>query len=129
MGLLHPALLSEDLPDLLRYRDPEGRSSFDALIDDIRANLHKPLRLSDLEAQSRYSRRALQYAFRERLNSTPKQWIREQRLGRARAMLQSEGKRPTVGEVALQCGYLQLAHFSADCRKRFGNSPSQVRRL
>ncbi|MFM7466125.1 MAG: hypothetical protein ACKO28_11775 [Cyanobium sp.] len=41
-ALLHPALLQEEPADLLRYRDPAGRRSFDALIDYIRAHLDQP---------------------------------------------------------------------------------------
>ena len=100
---------------------------FDALIDYIRANLHQPLRLSDLEARSHYSRRALQYAFRQRLGTTPKQWIREQRLRQAMAQLGEQEKRLKVREVALACGYRHLGHFSSDFRKLYGCSPREVR--
>jgi len=128
-ALLHPALLREEPADLGRYRQAAGRTSFDELIDYIRANLHQPLRLTDLEARSHYSRRALQYAFRQRLNTTPKQWIREQRLAFALEQLQQDGDRPTVHEVALLCGYGHLSHFSRDFRARFGMNPSEARRL
>jgi AraC-like DNA-binding protein len=127
--LLQPDLLDEDPPDLLRYRGREGKSSFDDLIDYIRNNLDQPLRLSDLESRSHYSRRALQYAFQQRLQTTPKQWIREQRLSLALKHLQSKEKRPTVHEVALLCGYVRVRHFSKDFKARFGLSPSQARRL
>ncbi|MEB3193999.1 MAG: AraC family transcriptional regulator [Cyanobacteriota bacterium] len=128
-ALLHPALLKKEPADLLRYRDPAGRRSFDDLIDYIRANLDQPLRLSDLESRSHYSRRALQYAFRERLNSSPKQWIREQRLALALDILQRQGPQLSVKVVALRCGYLHVSQFSRDFKLRFGISPSQVRRL
>lgn len=128
-ALLHPELLQEEPADLLRYRDLEGRRSFDELIDYIRAHLDQPLRLSDLEAQSNYSRRALQYDFRERLNTTPKQWIREQRLAFALVMLLRDGDTPSIRAVALRCGYLQVAHFSRNFKARYGINPSQVRRL
>jgi len=128
-AMLHPALMHEEPADLGRYRQADGRSSFDDLIDYIRAHLDQPLRLTDLEARSHYSRRALQYAFRQRLNTTPKQWIREQRLDFALEQLQQDGERPTVHEVALLCGYGHLSHFSRDFRARFGINPSEARRL
>lgn len=127
--LLHPELAREEPTDLLRYRDQDGRRSFDALIDYIRANLDQPLRLSDLEAQSHYSRRALQYAFRQRLNSSPKRWIREQRLSLAREELRRGGQQLPIRAVALRCGYLHFGQFSRDFKARFGLSPSQFRRL
>ena len=124
------SLLKFAIAHVLRkfYRTPDGRRSFDDLIDYIRAHLDQPLRLSDLEAQSHYSRRALQYAFRERLNSTPKQWIREQRLALALEELRREPRR-SIQAVALSCGYLRVSHFSQDFKTRFGISPSQARRL
>lgn len=128
-SLLHPSLLHEEPPGLDCYRQAAGRSSFDELLDYIRAHLDQPLRLTDLEARSHYSRRALQYAFRQRLNTTPKQWIREQRLALALRQLQQDGERPTVQEVALLCGYAHLSHFSRDFRARFGINPSEARRL
>jgi AraC-like DNA-binding protein len=126
--LLNPALLTDEPADLLRHREQAGRSSFDELIDYIRANLDQPLRLSDLEVRSHYSRRALQYAFRERLGVTPKQWIREQRLLLAYRQLQADGPRPTVLAVALTCGYVHASQFAKDFKRRFGVSPSEVRR-
>jgi AraC-like DNA-binding protein len=126
--LIQPELLSEEPGDLGRGRERSGRVAFDELIDYIRANLDQPLRLSDLEARSHYSRRALQYAFQERLGCSPKQWIREQRLALALEQLQAHGKRPAVRKVALACGYLSSAHFCNDFRRRYGMTPLQASR-
>ena len=127
--LLDPTLLSVEPTDLLRFRERQGRTSFDELIDFIRANLDQPLRLSDLEARSQFSRWALQEAFRQRLKATPMEWIREQRLQRAMEHLQRAEERLPLRELALRCGYLRLSHFSRDFKKRFGLPPSQVERL
>jgi AraC-like DNA-binding protein len=127
--LLDPSLLNQEPTDLHRYRERRGRTDFDELIDHIRANLDQPLRLSDLEARSQFSRWALQEAFRQRLNSTPMEWIREQRLQRAMEHLQQAEEHLPLKELALHCGYLRLSHFSRDFKKRFGLPPSQVRRL
>jgi AraC-like DNA-binding protein len=127
--LLDPRLLREEPADLLRYRERRGRTNFDELIDYIRDHLDQPLRLSDLEARSHLSRWALQEAFRQRLDATPMEWIREQRLQRAMEHLQRAEERLPLKELALNCGYLRLSHFSRDFKKRFGISPSQIQRL
>lgn len=127
--LLDPTLLSVEPTDLLRFRERQGRTSFDELIDFIRANLDQPLRLSDLEARSQFSRWALQEAFRQRLKATPMEWIREQRLQRAMEHLQRAEERLPLRELALRCGYLRLSHFSRDFKKRYGLPPSRVERL
>lgn len=127
-ALLNPSLLQEVPADSDRHRSREGKSSFDDLIDYIRANLDQPLRLSDLERRSHYSRRSLQYAFRNKLGSTPKQWIRQQRLQAAIEQLRNGDRSWSVQAVALRCGYRSLSLFSADFKRQFGLSPSQARR-
>ena len=124
-----PELLSEEPRDLGRVRERVGRDAFDDLIDYIRANLDQPLRLSDLEARSHYSRRSLQYGFQDRFVCSPKQWIREQRLTLALEQLQADGKRPTVKNVVIACGYLNSAHFCSDFKRLYGITPLQVSRL
>ncbi|MEB3156975.1 MAG: hypothetical protein VKO26_06010 [Cyanobacteriota bacterium] len=57
---LDPALLEEGPADRERAHTREGKSAIDDPLDDIRHNLDQPLRLSDLEARSHSSRRALQ---------------------------------------------------------------------
>lgn len=126
--LVKPDLFTEEITDRHDSRRSLSGDSFDELIDYIKANLDQPLRMSDLEARTYYSRRALQYAFRERLGCTPKQWIRQQRLALALEQLQADGERPTVRQVALACGYLQMNHFSSDFKQRYGLTPSQARR-
>jgi hypothetical protein len=91
--LLDPKLLHELAADLQRCQERAGRNAFDELLDDIRAHLDQPLRLSDLEARSQYSSRALQYAFRQRLGCTPRQWIRQQWLERVMEQLQQGDRR------------------------------------
>ena len=125
---LQPELLAAPLGQACPVVDRRSRAVFDELLDYIRAHLDQPLRLSDLEARSFYSRRALQYAFRDKLNTSPVQWIREQRLSRAMEHLQQEGPAASIQAVALACGYRQTSQFSTDFKRRFGLSPSQVKR-
>ena len=126
--LLHPALLHEEASDLQRWRERDGRRAFDDLLDYIQAHLDQPLRLSDLEARSLYSSRALQYAFRQKLGCTPKQWIRQQRLERALEQLQQNGGSSSIRQVAWACGYRHMGLFATDFKRRFGCTPSQARR-
>ncbi len=127
-ALLDPSLLQEVPADGELLHTREGKSAFDDLIDYIRDNLDQPLRLSDLEARSHYSRRSLQDAFLNKLQCSPKQWIRQQRLQAAMAQLiGGEGASLPVHAVALRCGYKSLRLFSADFQRQFGVLPSEVR--
>jgi AraC-like DNA-binding protein len=127
-ALVLPDLRLETPLDRLTQKDQQGRDAFDELIDYIKINLAQPLNLTMLESQSHYSRRALQYAFRERLGCTATQWIRNQRLDLARRHLQNPLPGDTVAGIAMLCGYRTLSLFSVDFHHRFHVKPSQLLR-
>ena len=123
-------LLLGPLPNEPPLRACAGGGPFEVLIDWIEANCHRPLSLSDLESQSHYSRRSLQYAFRQRFGCGPMQYIRRQRLALAKQRLLDPLPGTTVTSVAQECGYLSVASFRRDYQQRFGESPSgALRRL
>jgi AraC-like DNA-binding protein len=126
--MLLPDLLEPRALDRLLLRQKQGRDSFDELIDYIRQNLGQPLTLTDLESRSHYSRRALQYAFAERLGSTASQWIKSQRLDRARSRLEHPKQGDTVSRIAMECGYRSPGLFSVDFQQRFHVKPSVLLR-
>jgi AraC-like DNA-binding protein len=95
------------------------------LVDWLLAHLDQPISLSEIEQRSRYSRRSLQYAFRERFGCGPMQWLRQQRLARAHAMLELRQAR-SIAAVAQACGYLSQGSFSRDYRLRYGVPPSRT---
>jgi AraC-like DNA-binding protein len=127
-ALLLPDLRLETPLDRLTQKDQQGRDAFDELIDYIKINLAQPLNLTMLEGQSHYSRRALQYAFRERLGCTATQWIRNQRLDLARQHLQNPLPGDSVASIAMLCGYRSPSLFSVDFQQRFHVKPSQLLR-
>jgi len=123
VGLLLGPLPSETPPQHCGPGEP-----FEALIEWIGANCHRPLSLSDLESQSHYSRRSLQYAFRQRFGCGPMQYIRRQRLALAKQRLLAPLPGTTVTSVARECGYLSVASFRRDFQRRFGEPPSVAMR-
>jgi AraC-like DNA-binding protein len=127
------ALLFEDLRregpvERLQQRERTGRDGFDELLVYIRQHLDQPLNLTALERRSFYSRRALQYAFRDRLGCTATQWIRMQRLDLAHRLLQNPLPDQTVADVARTCGYRSPSLFSVEFRQRFLVRPSELLR-
>lgn len=127
-AMLLPELRLESPLDRLTQRERQGRDSFDELIDYIKANLSEPLNLTMLESRIHYSRRALQYAFKERLGCTATQWIRSQRLDLARQRLQDPEPGDTVAGIASACGYRSTNLFSLDFQQRFHVKPSHLLR-
>ncbi len=97
-----------------------------SLVEWLLAHLDQPISLSDMERRSCYSRRSLQFAFKQRFGCGPMQWLRQQRLAKARALLEGPGRCRNLTEVALACGYLSTASFSRDYLARYGERPSRV---
>ena len=128
VAMLAPELCQDGPYSRLRQRERQGRDAFDELIDYIKANLDQPLNLTLLEARSHYSRRTLQYAFRERLGCTATQWIRSQRLDLARQLLEHPRSGDTVASIAMAAGYRSLSLFSVDFQQRFHLKPSDLLR-
>ncbi|MCP9799699.1 helix-turn-helix domain-containing protein [Synechococcus sp. RedBA-s] len=127
-AMIFPELREESSFERLIHRIEAGRDSFDELLDFIKSNLAEPLNLTQLEMQSHYSRRALQYTFRERLGCTPLQWIRNQRLDVARRKLQNPSPGDSVASISSDCGYRTQSLFSVDFQQRFHIRPSQLLR-
>ena len=126
--LLFPDLHNQDQVDRALNRGQRGKDSFDELLEFIQANLEKTLSMPMLEAYSHYSRRAIQYAFRERLGCTATQWIRQQRLQMARECLQAPLPGDTVNSIALRCGYRSASLFSMEFQQRYLTKPSSILR-
>ena len=127
-ALVVPELRENDSLGRLRSRRREGGDRFEELIAYLEEHLHEPLSLHQLEAMSHYSRRALQYAFLERLGCSPTQWIRTMRLERARRWLQEPQPGETVTRIAQACGYRSLNLFAMDFQQRFHVKPSELLR-
>jgi AraC-like DNA-binding protein len=127
-AMLVPELQQDHTLDRLLIRQREGRDAFDELIDYLKENLSEPLNLTMMESRSHYSRRAIQYAFLERMGCSATQWIRKQRLELARRRLENPKPGDTVGTIANACGYRSLGLFSVDFQQRYHVKPSQLLR-
>jgi AraC-like DNA-binding protein len=141
-GAINPMLRLDDLirrlivmlllPDLLESATapPLIAEPFvhQELLEWLLAHLQEPISLSDMEKRSHYSRRSLQYSFKQRFGCGPMQWLRRQRLAKAKALLEEPGRRKDLQEVAQACGYLSQAAFRRDYLARYGERPSRAQR-
>ncbi len=69
---------------------------------------------------------ALERRFRKHIGKTPRQYINEVRLEHARKLLLETDK--SIGTVALETGYADHSHFTRAYSKRYGATPSSLRR-
>lgn len=81
--------------------------------------------LAELARRAGRSLRSIQRACRS-LGSTPQDVLRDARLDRARAMLESSAATVSVADVAQSVGYRHLGRFAAYYRDRFREMPSET---
>lgn len=84
------------------------------------------LTLSDLANEAGLTPRALQYAFKQHLNTTPMRWLRQQKLKQVHQTLKSQRKETTVTQAAIASGFTNLGVFARYYREEFGEKPSQT---
>lgn len=116
--------LEQMQPGAVRNQSHSG--VLDRLCQYMRASLHKPITLTDLERESCLSARALQYQFARKYGCTPMRWLMMQRLAAARDQLVSPVPGNTVTSVALSLCFSNLGMFSSRYRERFGELPSET---
>ncbi|MFH0517210.1 helix-turn-helix transcriptional regulator [Streptomyces sp. M41] len=96
-----------------------------AYIDD---HADQPLTVADIAAAAHVTVRALQYAFRRHLDTTPLAYLRRARLAHAHRDLQAA--RPTgeetVGDIAARWGFAHPGRFASLYRDAYGISPSST---
>lgn len=90
------------------------------------AHIEQSLTLDDVAAAAGVSARGLQYAFRRFRDTTPMGFLRNARLARAHAELQSAAPGTTVTDVAIRWGFMHFGRFAECYRKRYGCTPRQT---
>ena len=112
---------------LLDKLSDAARPGTDPLVPAIRyieANLHDPaLSNTQLAAEAGISEVYLRKLFSRHYHTTPKQYILELRLQKARQLLTQSPA--TVTETAEQCGFSSLYHFCRIFKKKTGLTPTQ----
>jgi AraC-like DNA-binding protein len=126
--LLCPPIEIPGGTSLSRFDEPYAMRALDQLLEWIRANLDRPISLSELERRSGYSRRSLQLLFRRHHNCTPTEWVRNQRLDAIHRRLLHPEQGDSVGNLAFDHGFPNPSSFTRLFRKRFGLLPSELLR-
>ncbi len=78
-----------------------------------------------LAEKSGYTEAYMRQLFKAQFGTTPKQYILDVRLQHASKMLADSNKKVT--DIASDCGFANLAHFSRAFRDKFGESPIEYR--
>ena len=101
---------------------PQDRKQTERARNYLVSNLETPPCLCDLARAAGMSHPKLNRCFKQIYGMTVFQYLRYERLNKAREMLENDGF--SVTETAYQVGYDSLSHFSQAYKKQFGTSPS-----
>jgi len=129
LKILNKAMLLLDSPMGEAELDTTNKSTSEALFEILafmRQNLHKPINLMRVADQFHVSPRWLQRRFKEELQTSFSDYLRDMRLQRAYDILTNNEQEMSVREVCLEVGYTSSQTFSANFKRRFNVSPKQV---
>jgi AraC-like DNA-binding protein len=103
-----------------------GNKERKSLKEFMLANCHKPLAIEDYAYLTGRSVSTFTRDFKARFDGvSPKQWLIEQRLEKARDLLQTNVTQ-SVTEAAWESGYANVPHFIKNFHKRYGITPKQL---
>jgi AraC-like DNA-binding protein len=111
---------------LRRCERPISPRDVKRAIDYMESNLDAPITLSDIVGAAGVPGRTLFKHFEDWKGVSPMRYLRNVRFQRAREALKRGRAGTSVTEVAKSCGFNHMSRFSAEYRKRFGESPSET---
>jgi AraC family transcriptional regulator len=114
-------------PKLSSYANGLSAAKLEVVTDYIRAHLDLDLKLTELSAIAQISPYHFLRLFKQSLGVTPHQYIVQQRLDRAKYLLQSSSL--DISEIALRVGFCDSSHLTRCFKRILGQTPSQWRQL
>lgn len=127
-GMLAHGMILEILGKLVRTANEEERRQPEWLALALAAMHHEtnPPRIDEIAARCGLHPTHFSRAFRQHLGCTPTEYVRHQRVSKARLMLESTVA--SLSEIANDCGFSDQAHFAREFKRIVGSTPSRFRR-
>ncbi|WP_349960525.1 AraC family transcriptional regulator [Rhizobium sp. ZPR3] len=125
------ALLAQLISSLVSERAENGELSasvqrLQRVMQLARADLTHPWTVGELAVAANLSQAQLFRRFRQRMGTTPLDWLRHERVNAAKPLLVVTEEQ--IGRIAARCGYPDPFHFARDFKKLVGVTPSEFRR-
>jgi len=124
--LIASILLGGNNAELSAYFQSLLKSDAPSLSQIMEANFCYNLTLADFARLSHRSLSTFKRDFRKYYHQSPGKWLMQKRLDYAAVLLKNPGL--NVSEVAFDCGFEDLSHFSRAFKDKFGISPAQYRK-
>ena len=99
--------------------------ALDTLTHYIQKNSSLELTMATLEQVSQLNQRTIQLLFKSQMQLTPSQYVRQVRLEKVRAILQTQ-PHAKISEIALQEGFSHLGRFAHYYKEAFGELPQHT---
>ncbi|MGK5112250.1 MULTISPECIES: helix-turn-helix domain-containing protein [unclassified Geodermatophilus] len=96
-----------------------------AVRDYVHDHLAETVSLDDLAAVARLSRFHFARKFRATIGTTPHAFVLQQRVERARTLLERTGT--PIPDIAASCGFADQPHLTREFKKRVGVTPGRYR--
>jgi AraC family transcriptional regulator, exoenzyme S synthesis regulatory protein ExsA len=123
LELLHIISVSRQNDCLLHALSTLHNKERKSLKEFMNSNFSKPLSISDYAYLTGRSLSSFRRDFISQFGISPKQWLIEMRLEKARSLLSNH--HTTISQVALESGYEDTSHFIKVFHKKYGISPKQ----
>jgi AraC family transcriptional regulator, exoenzyme S synthesis regulatory protein ExsA len=124
--LIVSILLGRNNPELAAYFQSLLKSDAPPLSQIMEANFCYNLALEDFAKLSHRSLSTFKRDFRKYYNQSPGKWLLQKRLEYSAVLLKNPAL--NVSQVALDCGFEDLSHFSRAFKEKFGTSPANYRK-
>jgi len=124
--LIVSILLGGRNPELAGYFQSLLKSDAPVLSQIMEANFSYNLALEDFARLSHRSLSTFKRDFRKYYNQSPGKWLLQKRLDYSAVLLKNPAL--NVSQVALDCGFEDLSHFSRAFKEKFGTSPARYRK-
>ncbi len=118
-------LQTKDAPNVLQILDhlfTERTVDFKTIIE---AHICSELSLAEFAQLTHMSLSSFKRTFKSIYNSTPASYIQNRRLEKAAELLLVSDS--TIGDIAFDCGFKTISHFSQKFKLTYGISPSEYR--
>ena len=124
--LIVSLLLSGNNLALAAYFQSLLKSAAPPLSQIMEANFSYNLALEEFAKLSHRSLSTFKRDFRKYYNQSPGKWLLQKRLDYSAVLLKNPAL--NVSQVALDCGFEDLSHFSRAFKDKFGTSPAHYRK-